>query len=112
MVARDRDNLHKWYTERRRHYCPRSEIYTGCDSLITALREGWEIDNRIVLQETFWRSGRGVTVFHFQLRRQREWMTMSIINTPYIHYIIEEHELETVPVENVDWVEERQVSRG
>ncbi len=111
MVAHDRDNLHKWYTERRRHYCPHSETYTGCDSLITALREGWELSSRMVIQETFWRSGRGVTVFHFQLRRQTEWMQMSIINTPYVHYLIEEYNLEPVVIEDVDWMEKRQTVR-
>ncbi len=77
-------NFHVQYLDVSRHWATESESYAGGDSLITALQRGWEISNQVV-QEQYWHAGvRCTSIYHFQLRRDGEMMTMPVLENPYI----------------------------
>jgi len=67
-----------------RHWHAQSEKYTGCDSLMTALEEGWKIDG-VVFRQEFWLSGvRPVCVFHVDLKCGGEHVKMRVTHNPAI----------------------------
>ncbi len=73
-----------------RHWSPVSEKYTGGDALVTALDEGWAVENVIFRQE-FWLAGvRRVCVFHIDLRRDDEAAKMLVIQNPYVTRLVHE----------------------
>jgi hypothetical protein len=79
-----------WFMHRPRHWSPNSEQYTGADSLITALRNGWLVDS-LVSQHNFLHSGGRITaVYTFTLRLDTEVRQMAIISTPLITRLLEE----------------------
>lgn len=79
----------------QRHWCPYSEEYTGCDSLLTALDNGWLLE-RSALQEEHWFNGRRVMVYHFFLHRDTQIERMRVIHTPYVDTLIKRHRLNIV----------------
>ena len=66
-----------------RHWCSQSEIFTGADSLITALDRGWRIVDYTV-DDTQKCYTQPITVYVFTLRIEQNVVTMRIINNPYI----------------------------
>jgi hypothetical protein len=78
----------------RRHWCPRSEKFTGVDSLLSAISDGWTI-NHSVLHHQVWRGGtRPVDVYFFELIRGRHIVTMPVISNPWLERVIVEYELQ------------------
>lgn len=84
-------STHEKYTETYQHWSPQSENYAGGDHLISALRVGWVLDERIVYAEQTWKSGtRPVTLYHFSLTRDGEIMIMPVLSNPYVErYLVE-----------------------
>ncbi len=81
-----------------RHWHARSQKYAGGDSLATALHLGWEL-KPVVFTELHWFSGaRHNTIFHFELTRDGENQSMSVISTPYVEKLIAERDLQIVPL--------------
>ncbi len=81
-----------------RHWHARSQKYAGGDSLATALYLGWEL-KPVVFTELHWFSGaRHTTIFHFELVRDGETQSMSVIATPYVERLIAEQSLQVVPL--------------
>jgi hypothetical protein len=66
-----------------RHWHALSEKYTGADSLLTALENGWVIKPAIQ-QEPYWRNSRLVTLFHIHLERAGELAEMVVVGNPYL----------------------------
>ena len=66
-----------------RHWCSHSEIYTGADSLITALDRGGRIVD-YSLDHTQQCYTQPITIYVFKLRIEQSVVTMRIINNPYI----------------------------
>ncbi|HEX2618811.1 MAG TPA: hypothetical protein VHL11_01655, partial [Phototrophicaceae bacterium] len=84
------------------HWAPDSEPFTGADALLTALLDGWEMNNRI-RKETHWYAGmRFVTVYHFELAREGETRTMPVIHNPYVEKLVTESEVELEEIEMRD----------
>lgn len=74
----------KYNIDTPRHWCPQSEKYTGADSLITALRDGWLASRVIYRQDIMHGGSRRTSVYFFELRRDDEVRTMPVISTPFI----------------------------
>lgn len=82
-----------------RHWDSKSEKFAGGDALATMLLLGWEF-NPLVLVDTYWHFGtRQVHVFHFELLRGDEAMSMPVLGNPYIDRLIATNNLR---VEEVD----------
>lgn len=72
-----------------RHWCPLSEKFTGADSLVTALHQGWQIvDHRI--EKQYRGVSQGVTVYIFTLWSQDNCVVMSVIGNPYVERLAAE----------------------
>ena len=66
-----------------RHWCDQSEIFTGADSLLTALDRGWRIVEYTVdtSQQCYTQP---VAIYDFVIRFEQKTVTMRIIGNPYI----------------------------
>lgn len=84
------------FADLQRHWCPLSEMYTGCDSLLNMLEEGW-LPGPVVLIEERWFKERHLEIYHFQLYRQDHIVHMRVIGTPYLHTVIHHYELQQAP---------------
>lgn len=81
-----------------RHWDGNSEKYTGCDALLTALENGWQIEGVIFRQE-FWLSGvRPVCVFHFDLVRGDESAKMRVVHNPYLVRLLNQIGVQVVAI--------------
>jgi hypothetical protein len=84
------------FTDTYRHWSPQGEKYTGLDSLISAVFDGWMLSDRVFRHET-WRGGaRPVTVYYFELKRDQKIVTMPVINNPCVVPLIEQFDLQVV----------------
>jgi hypothetical protein len=91
-------NWHNTYPAFHRHWHPGSERFAGGDALLTAVDDKWEV-SRVCYLEEHWHAGtRLVTVYHFELQRGEERMTMPVITTPYVRRIIRREQFEVVPI--------------
>jgi len=82
--------------EEGRHYCPRSEKYTGVDSLVARIHSGYTLRGQ-VFRRTIWRGGsRPVHVYYFELQRGNETIKMPVVSNPRVSQIIEQYHLEIV----------------
>ncbi|MFW5696367.1 MAG: hypothetical protein ACOCXR_01135 [Phototrophicaceae bacterium] len=77
----------------KRHWCPRSETYTGCDSLMAALNDGWGIFHTATVNEHRL-ARRVVTVYMFTLYRDAQLLTMRVVESPYLHRVIAHYGIE------------------
>lgn len=84
------------FADLQRHWCPLSEMYTGCDSLLNMLEEGW-LPGPVVLIEERWFKERHQEIYHFQLYRQDHITHMRILGTPYLYTVMQYYELQTAP---------------
>lgn len=66
-----------------RHWCENSEVFTGADSLLTALDRGWRIVEYQVdrSQQCYTQP---VTIYVFVMHFEQKTLTMRIIGNPYI----------------------------
>ena len=84
MINEYLTNVQVYYTETPRHWCPRSEKYTGADSLITALRNGWSLCRLVYRQDVFHGGSRRTSVYYFELKTDDDIVTMPVVSTPFI----------------------------
>lgn len=78
------------------HWCPRSEKYSGVDSLLSALMEGWELNRRVFRHETRLRPPRPIVVYYFELTRDSQTATMAVVSNPQIDKIIAHYRLHVI----------------
>lgn len=108
MTISNPQGMHEYYTDTDRHWHAGSESYTGGDSLLTALRNGWQLLTLAYEQQVDLRGGRCVTVIHFQLVNGSKRMVMPVVENPFIARLLrerrimvnairEEYEIETQP---------------
>lgn len=89
MITYTPEGTHHTYTETDRHYHPRSESYTGADSILTAQRNGWRLVNIAYRADHQLRGGRFTTLYHFKLVRQGETMLMPVVSNPFVTKMLE-----------------------
>jgi hypothetical protein len=96
MIGFDAQDKHYQYLDVKRHWCPRSEAFTGGDALVTFLHNGWELAGDVAYEEE-WRAGRPVSIYFFPLARHGEHVLMPVIVNPYVEYVVVSLEARMVP---------------
>ena len=88
------------YLSQPLHWCPLSQQFAGADNLITALRDGWSLAERIVHCEEIGLSGaRPVTIYHFELKNGIHTITMTVIRNPFLVRFIRDNNIEVIMAE-------------
>lgn len=85
---------HEHYTSTDRHYCPKTETYTGADSLLTAQRNGWHLVGVAYRETIIFGGGRHTCIYHFELHRLGETLMMPIVENPYVGRLIEQYHMD------------------
>lgn len=67
-----------------RHWSPKSQKFVGGDTLLTALESGWEITGSVLLQEYACISNRCTYVYHLELQREWETISIKVIENPCV----------------------------
>jgi hypothetical protein len=84
------EGVHEYYTRQPRHWDPQSEPYTGGDSLLTALRTGWTIQNNHVIEHKISLSGgRMTTIYYVLLMKATHRRIMPVITNPFVERLLE-----------------------
>jgi hypothetical protein len=81
--------MQKKYFDLHRHWCPHSEKYTGCDSLITAMEDGYRVYHTVTYQ-IVWRNGRAIRLYTFMLARHGVIAPMHVVHNPYLTRLIDQ----------------------
>lgn len=90
-------NYHAQYFDvTSQHWHPSSAQFAGADNLITAVNEGWEFEDTVILRPYWYAGQRRVDVFYFKLSRSGEQMTMPVINNPYVERLITTHNIRVI----------------
>lgn len=76
-----------------RHWCPKSETFTGADSLLTALDNGWTIHPDVLLRTYRLRSSCLTSVYSFYLQQGTSVALMNVVANPYVEQLIKTHNL-------------------
>ena len=93
MTINNPQGMHEYYTATDRHWHAGSEPYTGGDSLLTAIRNGWNLLNLAYEHKMELRGGRTVCVYYFQLIRSSERIVMPVVENPFIERLLIERKM-------------------
>lgn len=100
MINQTPSNFHVDYIDVAQHWSPDSEKYAGGDCLVTALYSGWEMNPVVYVERKWYAGARQITVYHVELERDGEVMSMPVLNNPYINRMIRNTEVQVQPIEN------------
>jgi hypothetical protein len=100
MTIYNPEGIYQRYTTDDRHWCPRSESYTGADSLITAQRNGWQMIGLAYQQQILLRGGRYTTLYYFELERAGEHVLMPIVNNPFVTRMLRNYRMDVLPLKD------------
>lgn len=89
-------NLLNVYNDTPRHWCPYSERYTGCDSLLSAIDKGWHPADTAFVQH-HWSHRRMITIYYFYLHKDQQTRKMRIIENPYVARILRNYSIKVRP---------------
>jgi len=76
------------YTHQYRHWHLPSEPYTGVDSLMSVLKDGWQIVGQAYCEHFPLFSTRTVAIYHLYLLREGTIQRMCVIDSPYLQHIL------------------------
>lgn len=79
------------YQDFNRHWCPHSERYTGCDSLLTAIDRGWKVYPLVTVHHH-----KLTQIYAFALYKGASIITMKVIETPMIHVMIRQKHIRVI----------------
>jgi hypothetical protein len=96
MENRNTVNHHADYMDVERYWSPSTEPYAGCDNLVTALHDGWEMDGEVLREEKSYAGMRQINIYHVKLQRAGEAMTMPVLANPYIERVLANHSVRVV----------------
>ena len=89
MITFDSSNAHFEYMDVVRHWSPTSENFAGGDVIVTLLTgEGWKIGETIFCEEYWCAGSRLVTIYHMELHRSGETMTVPVLANPYVRRMV------------------------
>lgn len=86
------------YDDDHRHWSPTSQSYAPADILFQYLRDGWLLEDKVLVQVIQCFSRRCVEVYYFRLTHDGEPVLMPIIANPVILRFIMERGLVTIRV--------------
>jgi hypothetical protein len=98
MTINNPQGMHEYYTLTDRHWHAGSEPYTGGDSLLTAIRNGWQLLNLAYEQIIQLRGGRTVHVIYFQFIQSSERITMPVVVNPFVERLLVERKMMLHPM--------------
>ena len=104
MSSHFQEPPHWRYTHHPRHTSASSEPYTGADSLLSALRSGWQVEGDVSRSEIWRGVGRLTVVYRFTLRLGDDRRTLAVIDNPYVTRFIVSNNLRVVPYLRPDTV--------
>lgn len=90
------NTLFNVYSDIPRHWCPYSERYTGCDSLLSAIDQGWHLEDTAFIQH-HWSNKRMIPIYYFYLRKDGQISKMRIIENPYVAKILRTYNIKVRP---------------
>lgn len=97
MTIHNRHSTHEYYTDIDRHWCPKTESYTGADSLLTAQRNGWKLVGLAYREDIIFGGGRHTTLYHFELARADETVYMPVISNPFVVRMLQTRQIDVLP---------------
>jgi len=83
------------FQDMQRHWCAQSELYTGCDSLLHALQDGWQAHHIATIQHHPLGS-RTVKTYTITLSKGSALTTMRIVDTPMLLRVLRTHHIVAV----------------
>lgn len=98
MTINNPQGMHEYYTHKDRHWHAGSEPYTGGDSLLTAIRNGWQLLNLAYEQTIQLRGGRTVAVIYFQFIQDSERIVMPVVVNPFVERLLVERKMMLRPM--------------
>lgn len=85
---KQRDAYAIYYLRSPRHWDPQSEKFTGVDSLVTAIQNGWEPAQSVTKREFYRGNSRPIGIYYVNLEKNGENVTMAVIGNPYLHKLL------------------------
>jgi hypothetical protein len=82
-----RDDMPTNVWESYRHWCPKSEAYTGCDSLLSALDCGWNLRTNLKIYRHP-QGSRSSLTFAVLLEKDNRLVEMRIVDSPSIRRVL------------------------
>ena len=70
------------------HWCPQSQDFASTSHLLSAVLRGWQVNSHIIQRTFALRGGRRTHVYYIELRRNRAYMTMPVIENPALIRLI------------------------
>lgn len=98
-------SIYERHLDTPRYWSSRSETYTGVDSLLTALDEGWAITGPIVREDVLFMGARRSMVYTFTLERDGQRESMPVITNPILTRLIRRYQLQSQIAEAVQAIE-------
>lgn len=99
MINQNTSNFHVAYMDVTKHWSHMSEPYSGGDALLTALYDGWEIDEEIKCEEKWLAGQRQILVFHVNMHRDGEMRVMHVLDNPYVSRMFAKREFRITPLQ-------------
>ena len=88
---------HRHTTDMSRHWCPRSQRFTGGDALLTYLDNGWEVYNEVTYEE-YWQGGaRRMFIYEFVLIKGGQHVRMRVIDNPFVERLMRDLQIRALP---------------
>jgi len=88
MLGRNPANYHVEYLDVAQHWDASSQPYGGGDALITLLSQGWEMNGTIYMEYKWFGGNRRIRVYHCDLYRDDDHMTLPVIHNPYVNRLL------------------------
>lgn len=79
---------------RQYRYWSPAQVYASGDQLARFLQTGWAIARRVEVEYVWFGEARFITVFHVQLLRDSERITMRVLGNPFIRGLLRDPELD------------------
>ncbi len=87
-----------WKNFPYRHWSPDSERYASAEVLLGYLRNGWEVENRVLVMPVYYSASRQSEMYFFELSRNGETIHMPVLGNPAVWRLMVEYELTSIIV--------------
>lgn len=84
-----------------RHWHSGSQPLAGSDQLLTALKNGWQMDRVVFRTDYALSASRAVQIYHCILRRGTEKITMPVLAGPFLMRILNTLAVRIMPVKPI-----------
>lgn len=99
MINHNTSNFHVAYMDVTKHWSHNSELYSGGDALLTALYDGWEMDEEVQYEEKWLAGMRQILIYHVNMHRNGEVRVMHVLENPYVARMFAKREFRVTPLQ-------------